>query len=364
MRVNFRLKTRFKYSNLTDAYAVDFSGKALWPHREEQWQADGRGAASAFSSCLKPLAAADNTCGPPFALLLFMHAFPSMIVTPSHSLPLPPLPSPSLHSPPLPSHSPPSNTPSQELKSSAAGRLRRHAMPAAHAASTASCSHLVAVPPPVAPPSSLALCAHSPIHLAPTTVLSLALWTRMGRRGGGLPLREAAEGAAAALISPSHVSGGGGALGSTPTLPYASPRWPCRDSWGREGGIAAADGNRCHKGEYRGGLGLSRSLASHQGKQQQQQQQQRPGWPLPSTSLRLKWRGGALGSKPTLPHAPPVWLCRDPWGWEDSSTAADGNRCHKGENRGGLGLSRWGVVGGICVAAALGAQVTDLAFKA
>ncbi|CAI5999628.1 unnamed protein product [Closterium sp. NIES-65] len=96
-------------------------------------------------------------------------------------------------------------------------------MPAAHAVSTASCSHaiskvpappcphpclphrflhsicnctvllkqrhwlgsarmlqtsllqLVAVPPPVAPPSSLALCAHSPIHLAPTTVLSLAL---------------------------------------------------------------------------------------------------------------------------------------------------------------------------------------------
>ncbi|CAI5977889.1 unnamed protein product [Closterium sp. NIES-64] len=117
---------------------------AEWPHREEQWQADGRGAASAFSSCLKPLAAADNTwCGPPFALLLFMHAFPSMIVTPSHSLPLPPLPSPSLHSPPLPSHSPPSNTPSQELKSSAAGRLRRHAMPAAHAASTASCSHVI-----------------------------------------------------------------------------------------------------------------------------------------------------------------------------------------------------------------------------
>ncbi|CAI5500748.1 unnamed protein product [Closterium sp. Naga37s-1] len=31
------------------------------PHREQQWQADGRGAASAFSSCLKPLAAADNT---------------------------------------------------------------------------------------------------------------------------------------------------------------------------------------------------------------------------------------------------------------------------------------------------------------
>ncbi|CAI5495160.1 unnamed protein product [Closterium sp. Naga37s-1] len=66
------------------------------PHREQQWQADGRGAASAFSSCLKPLAAADNAwwCR-------------------------------------------------HELKSSAAGRLRRHAMPAAHAASTASCSHAI-----------------------------------------------------------------------------------------------------------------------------------------------------------------------------------------------------------------------------
>ncbi|CAI7784610.1 unnamed protein product [Closterium sp. NIES-54] len=31
------------------------------PHREQQWETDGRGAASAFSSCVKPLAAADNT---------------------------------------------------------------------------------------------------------------------------------------------------------------------------------------------------------------------------------------------------------------------------------------------------------------
>ncbi|CAI5999609.1 unnamed protein product [Closterium sp. NIES-65] len=352
--------------------------ESTWPHREQQWQADGRGAASAFSSCLKPLAAADNAWW---------------------------------------------------------------------------CRHLVAVPPPVAPPSSLALCAHSPIHLAPTTVLSLALCVRIagggegcgvntdasrrsspvavqglvgagGRQhcssfntresigmglayqvapplacaafklsveGGGVGVntdaspcpspvavqeggREAALGgdgreaalqhgnpaatresmglglafqgepsscsflplsrfavgpwlplpavvALAPFKSCTHsppsllsapfqvtlmaslgggsgqaagerrernsisgkagslaaVEGGiwwwrGGALGSTPTLPHASPRWPCRDSWGREGGIAAADGNRCHKGEYRGGLGLSRSLASHQGKQQQQQQ--------------------------------------------------------------------------------------------
>ncbi|CAI7757373.1 unnamed protein product [Closterium sp. NIES-54] len=55
--------------------------------------------------------------------------------------------------------------------------------------------------------------------------------------------------------------------------------------------------------------------------------------------LPAKWRGGVLGSTPTLPHAPPLWSCRDWWGREGGSTAADGNRCHKGEYRGGLGLS-------------------------
>ncbi|CAI6010304.1 unnamed protein product [Closterium sp. NIES-65] len=233
------------------------------PHREEQWQADGRGAASAFSSCLKPLAAADNTCGPPFALLYFitlacMRPFHNGD-SPTHCLSLPSPPAPS---PPFLSLSLRSTTPSQELKSSAAGRLRRHAMPAARAASTASCSHLVAVPPPVAPPSSLALCAHSPIHLAPTTVLSLALWTRTGRRGGGLPLREAAGGAAAALISPSpsvKCAGNplrwrGGVWGLHRRFPTLLPSGHAGT---RGGGREAAVLQVHHEGEYRDGLGLS-----------------------------------------------------------------------------------------------------------
>ncbi|CAI5953703.1 unnamed protein product [Closterium sp. NIES-64] len=55
----------------------------------------------------------------------------------------------------------------------------------------------------------------------------------------------------------------GGALGSTPTLPHAPPLWPCRDSWGREGGSTAAWQSHCSKGEYRDGLGLSRSAAAY-----------------------------------------------------------------------------------------------------
>ncbi|CAI5988226.1 unnamed protein product, partial [Closterium sp. NIES-65] len=93
-----------------------------------------------------------------------------------------------------------------------------------------------------------------------------------GRLGGGLPWREAAGGAAAALSSPSRhqlsasppVRWRGGALGSTPTLPHAPPLWPCRDSWGREGGSTAAWQSHCSKGEYWDGLGLSRSLAMQQ----------------------------------------------------------------------------------------------------
>ncbi|CAI5979770.1 unnamed protein product [Closterium sp. NIES-65] len=42
---------------------------------------------------------------------------------------------------------------------------------------------------------------------------------------------------------------------STPILPHAPPRWPCRGDG--MGGSSAADLNRCHKGEYGGGLGLS-----------------------------------------------------------------------------------------------------------
>ncbi|CAI5495149.1 unnamed protein product [Closterium sp. Naga37s-1] len=81
---------------------------------------------------------------PPFALLYFitlacMRPFHNGD-SPTHCLSLPSPPAPS---PPFLSLSLPSTTPSQELKSSAAGRLRRHAMPAAHAASTASCSHAI-----------------------------------------------------------------------------------------------------------------------------------------------------------------------------------------------------------------------------
>ncbi|CAI5957956.1 unnamed protein product [Closterium sp. NIES-64] len=242
---------------------LPITGKALFqvkpfsrPHREQQWQTDGRGAASAFSSCPKPLAPADNTrphreqqwqTDGRGAASAFSSC-PKPLAPADNTRPSPLLP------------------PSQDLRSSTAGRLRRHAMPAAHAALTPSakypflhaltlaCHTLVAVPSPVAPPSSLALELKSwlPIQLAAATVLSLALWTHTGRRGEGRPLREAAGGAAAALISRSPISGGEGRWGQHRYFPMPLP---CGRTLGdgREGRIAAAGGNGCHKGEYRGG---------------------------------------------------------------------------------------------------------------
>ncbi|CAI6008122.1 unnamed protein product [Closterium sp. NIES-65] len=197
----------------------------------------------------------------------------------SHPLPSLPLPSPPLPSPPLPS--PPFQPPSQDLRSSTAGRLRRHAMPAAHAALTPSakypflhaltlaCHTLVAVPSPVAPPSSLALELKSwlPIQLAAATVLSLALCARIagthtGRRGEGRPLREAAGGAAAALISRSPISGGEGRWGQHRYFPMPLP---CgRAGTHGDGRETAAWQSHCSKGEYQDGPGLSRSLAMQQ----------------------------------------------------------------------------------------------------
>ncbi|CAI5998690.1 unnamed protein product [Closterium sp. NIES-64] len=71
--------------------------------------------------------------------------------------------------------------------------------------------------------------------------------------GGGLLRREAAGGAAA--VPPS----GAGSLGVCAVWPGLN-----QDSWGREGGSTAAWQSHCSKGEYRDGLGLSRSLAMQQ----------------------------------------------------------------------------------------------------
>ncbi|CAI5949474.1 unnamed protein product [Closterium sp. NIES-64] len=146
----------------------------------------------------------------------------------------------------------------------------------------------------------------------------------------------------------------GGALGSTPTLPRAPPLWPCRDLWGPEGGSTAAWQSHYSKGEYRDGLGLSRSLAM--------QQRQLTG-PVVAASaagsadaagegrgegdirrhllallqLPAKWRGGALGSTPALTRASP-WL-QQPRQW----------RCQQQQQqqqRGGGSSSRSGGEGG------------------
>ncbi|CAI5930548.1 unnamed protein product [Closterium sp. NIES-64] len=93
--------------------------------------------------------------------------------------------------------------------------------------------------------------------------------------GGGLPWREAAGGAAAALSSLSrHQLSSLGVCGVWPglnqwpslSLPHlaVSALWLVLDSWGREGGSTAAWQSHCSKGEYRDGLGLSRSLAMQQ----------------------------------------------------------------------------------------------------
>ncbi|CAI5977905.1 unnamed protein product [Closterium sp. NIES-64] len=256
---------------------------AQWPHREEQWQADGRGAASAFSSCLKPLAAADNTwCGPPFALLYFitlacMRPFHNGD-SPTHCLSLPSPPAPS---PPFLSLSLRSTTPSQELKSSAAGTRtgrRGGGLPLREAAGGGGegCGVYTDASPrssPVAmqglvggggrqqccsaggstrnspqtlPITGKALPQVKPISSTPSQELRCwssetpchaccprcfnclllsrhQLRTRTGRRGGGLPLREAAGGAAAALISSSHVSGGEGRWGLHRRFPTLLP---------------------------------------------------------------------------------------------------------------------------------------------
>ncbi|CAI5948950.1 unnamed protein product [Closterium sp. NIES-65] len=63
-----------------------------------------------------------------------------------------------------------------------------------------------------------------------------------------------------------------------------------------------------------------------------------PSLPTDQLCVCLAGGGEGRGSAPTLPHAPPLWPCRYPWGWEGGSTAS---RCHEGEYRGGLGLSRW-----------------------
>ncbi|CAI6008468.1 unnamed protein product [Closterium sp. NIES-65] len=144
-----------------------------------------------------------------------------------------------------------------------------------------------------------------------------------------------------ACHSISFVAGRG--VGSTPTLPHAPPLWPCREE-APEGGLL--------RREAAGGASAALSSpARHQlsissGAVQVTLSGAGPlsgaGSPSGAGSLGVcgVWRGGALGSTPTLPHAPPLWPCRDSWGREGGSTAAWQSHCSKGEYRDGLGLSR------------------------
>ncbi|CAI6005717.1 unnamed protein product [Closterium sp. NIES-65] len=115
-----------------------------------------------------------------------------------------------------------------------------------------------------------------------------------------------------------QVTVAGRGVGSTPTLPHAPPLWPCREE---------APGGGLLRREAAGGAAAALTSPSRY--------QLSAGPPL-----RCRWRGGALGSTPSLPHAPPLWPCRDSGGREGGSTAAWQSHCSKGEYWDGLGLSR------------------------
>ncbi|CAI5968861.1 unnamed protein product [Closterium sp. NIES-65] len=66
-----------------------------------------------------------------------------------------------------------------------------------------------------------------------------------------------------------------------------------------------------------------------------------PSLPTDQLCVCLAGGGEGRGSTPTLPHAPPLWPCRYPWGWEGGSTAS---RCHKGEYQGHLASSEDGAL--------------------
>ncbi|CAI5942590.1 unnamed protein product [Closterium sp. NIES-65] len=231
------------------------------------------------------------------------------------------------------------------------------------------------------PLSSLALHFKSqfPLQLAPTTALSLALCVRIAGggegcgvntdapsrpspvavQGGGTWMRAAGGGAAAALSSPSRyqLSAGNPLRCRSPSqvqvpLSGAGPPLRCRCRSPSQVQVPLSGAGpplRCRSPSQvqvpLSGAGPPLRCRCRFPSQVQV--------PLASVACALaltsdppflfhiwQWRGGALGSTPTLPRAPPLWPCRDLWGPEGGSTAAWQSHYSKGEYRDGLGLSR------------------------
>ncbi|CAI5978838.1 unnamed protein product [Closterium sp. NIES-64] len=145
--------------------------------------------------------------------------------------------------------------------------------------------------------------------------------------------------------------------------PLPAPR-VCMHGDGREAALPAADLNRCHEGEYGDGLGLSRSLG-----------------------IERRLSKGGVGSRPIHPPPPlslfpslPAAPCLDhsgvsPFVEVKRHGVKGGGRVGGGMGANGqftsLGAASFGVVacGSACggwnlSGTGLGAQVTDLAFKA